>query len=55
MGDCKLIILLIGTRQQLQKANLNDITEGDTVVEAKSVLQNLGAWFDCNLDNCHPT
>ena len=42
--------MLIGTRQQLQKVNLNDITVGDTVVEAKSVVRNLGSWFDCNLD-----
>ena len=38
------------TRQQLQKVNLNDITVGDTVVEAKSVVRNLGSWFDRNLD-----
>ena len=37
-------------RQQSQKVNLNDITVGDTVVEAKSVAQNLGSWFDRNLD-----
>ena len=41
--------MLIGTRQQLQKVNLNDITAGDTVVEAKSVVRNLRSWFDCNL------
>ena len=42
--------MLIGTRQQLQKVNLNDITVGDTVVEAKSVVRNLGSRFDRNLD-----
>ena len=39
-----------GDRQQLQKVNLNDITVGDTVEEAKSVVRNLGSWFDRNLD-----
>ena len=29
--------MLIGSRQQLQKVNLNDITVGDTVIEATSV------------------
>ena len=32
------------------KVNLNDITVADTVVEAKSVVRNLGSWFDRNLD-----
>ena len=50
LNDDKTELLLIGTRQQLQKVNLNDITVGDTVVEAKSVVRNLGSWFDRNLD-----
>ena len=50
LNDDKTELVLIGNRQQLQKVNLNDITVGDTVVEAKSVVRNLGSWFDCNLD-----
>ena len=50
LNDDKTEMILIGTRQQLQKVNLNDITVGDTVVEAKSVVRNLGSWFDRNLD-----
>ena len=50
LNDDKTELVLLGTRQQLQKVNLNDITVGDTVVEAKSVVRNLGSWFDCNLD-----
>ena len=42
--------MLIGIRQQLQKVNLNDITIGDTVVKEKSVVRNLGSWFDHNLE-----
>ena len=50
LNDDKTELVLTGTRQQLQKVNLKDITVGDTVVEAKSVVRNLGSWFDCNLD-----
>ena len=49
-NDDKTELMLIGTRQQLKKVNLNDITVSDTVVEAKSVVRNLGSWFDHNLD-----
>ena len=52
LNDDKTELMLIGTRQQLHKVNLNDITvgESDTAVEAKSVVRNLGSWFDRNLD-----
>ena len=50
LNDDKTELMLIGTRQQLQKVNLNDITVGDTVVKAKSVVRNLGSWFDHNLE-----
>ena len=50
LNDDKTELMLIGTRQQLQKVNLNDITVGDTVVEAKSVVRNLGSKFHRNLD-----
>ena len=52
LNDDKTELMPIGTRQHLQKVNLNDITvgESDTVVEAKSVVRNLGSWFDRNLD-----
>ena len=49
-NDDKTELMLIGTRQQLKKVNWNDITVGDTVVEAKSVVRNLGSWFDHNLE-----
>ena len=51
LNDDKTELMLIGTRQQLQKVNLNNITVGDTIVEVKSVARNLGSWFDRNLDN----
>ena len=50
LNDDKTELMLIGTRQQSQKVSLNDITVGDTVVGAKSVVRNLGSWFDRNLD-----
>ena len=50
LNNDKTELMLLGTRQQLQKVNLNDITVGDTVVEAKSVARNLGSLLDRNLD-----
>ena len=50
LNDDKTELMLIGTRQQFQKVNLNDITIGDTIVEVKSVARHLGSWFDRNLD-----
>ena len=50
LNDDKTELMLIATRQQLQKVNLNGIIAGDTVVEVKSVVRNLGSWFDSNLD-----
>ena len=49
LNDDTTELMLIGTRQQLQKVNLNDIIVGDTVIDAKSVARNLGLWFDRNL------
>ena len=50
LNDDKTELMLIGTRQQLQKVNLNYITVGDTIVGVKSVARNLRSWFDRNLD-----
>ena len=50
LNDDKTELMFIGTRQQLQKVNLNAITVGYTVAEAKSVVPNLGSRLDCNLD-----
>ena len=49
LNDDKTELMLIGTRQQLQKY-LNDIIVSVTNVEVKSVARNLGLWFDRNLD-----
>ena len=50
LNDDKTELMLIGTRQQLKKVNLNSITVGNTTIEAKSVMRNLGSWFDRHLD-----
>ena len=39
LNDKKTEQMLIGTRQQLEKVDLNDITVGYSVVEAKSVMR----------------
>ena len=47
-------IMLIGTRQQLNKVNLDTLTVGDTSVSTANEARNLGVWFDSQLNfNAH--
>ena len=41
--------LLLGTKQQLAKVDINSITVGESVVNTKPVVRNLGFWFDSQL------
>ena len=41
--------LLLGTKQQLAKVDINSITVGGSVVNTKPVVRNLGSWFDSQL------
>ena len=41
LNDDKTELMLVGTKQQSEEVNLNDITVGDKVVEVKSVARNL--------------
>ena len=43
------VLLLVGTRQQLQKVNINAITVGSSRVTPCTSVRNLGAWFDSQL------
>ena len=48
--------MLIGTRQQLSKVNLDALTVGDTSVAIVNKARNLGDWFDSQLNfNVHIT
>ena len=46
LNDDKTEFLIIGTRQQLAKVNINCIRVGSTDVCPVTVARNLGLWFD---------
>ena len=49
LNDDKTEFLLLGTKQQLAKVDINSITVGGSVVNTKPVVRNLGSWFDSQL------
>ena len=49
LNDGKTEFLLLGTKQQLAKVDINSITVGESVVNTKPVVRNLGFWFDSQL------
>ena len=49
LNDDKTEFLLLGTKQQLAKVDTNSITVGESVVNTKPVVRNLGSWFDSQL------
>ena len=49
LNDDKTEFLLLGTKQQLAKFDINSITVGESVVNTKPVVRNLGSWFDSQL------
>ena len=47
----KTEFLLIGTKRQLEKVNITTLRLGDTTItQSPSAVQNLGAWFDTQLN-----
>ena len=54
LNDDKTEFLIIGTRQQLAKVNINCIRVGSTDVCPVTVARNLGLWFDEQLTMSHP-
>ena len=46
MNDGKTEIVLLGTRQQLQKINQPPICIGDSIVSPVESVKDLGTWFD---------
>ena len=46
LNDDKTEFLLLGTKQQL---DINSTTVGESVVNTKRVVRNLGSWFDSQL------
>ena len=49
LNDDKTEFLLLGTKQQLAKVDINSITFGESVVNTKPVVRNLGSWLILNL------
>ena len=49
LNDDKTEFLLLGTKQQLAKVDINSIIVGESVVNTKPVVRNLGPWFDSQL------
>ena len=52
LNDDKTEFLIIGTRQQLAKVNINCIRVGLTDVCPVTVARNLGLWFDMSSSLC---
>ena len=54
LSDDKTEFLMIGTKQQLAKVNIDHILIGDCVIRPKEVVKNLGTWLDSTLSmNSH--
>ena len=50
LNDDKTEFMLIGTKQQLSKVNIDSLTVGSIDVAPVTVARNLGTWFDSNLN-----
>ena len=46
LNDDKTEFLILGTRQQLAKVNIDNIKVGSAKVSPVSAVRNLGSWFD---------
>ena len=49
LNDNKTEFFFLGTKQQLAKVDINNITVGESVVNTKPAVRNLGSWFDSQL------
>ena len=49
LNDDKTEFLLLGTKQQLVKVDINSTTVGECVVKTKRVVRNLGSLFDSHI------
>ena len=50
LNDDKTELMLIGTKLQLSKVNIDSLTVGGNDVAPVTVSRNLGAWFYSNLN-----
>ena len=49
LNDEKTEFIVIGTRQQLVKVNIDSLCVGHTAILSSSEVRNLGGWFDNQL------
>ena len=49
LNEEKTEFLVIGTRQQLDKVSLDEMTIGHTKVKTTTTAKSLGVWFDRNM------
>ena len=41
--------MIIGTRKQLAKVNIDGLSVGESIIAHVTSVKNLGSWFDRNL------
>ena len=49
LNDDKTEFIIIGTRQQLAKVNIESMRVGDSTTTPANEVKNLGTWFDRQL------
>ena len=49
MNDNKTEFMIIGTKKQLTKVNIDGLTVGENSIVPVTSVRNLGSWFDQNL------
>ena len=49
INDSKTEFIIIGSKQQLSKININEIRVGESTIEPVEVVQSLGMWFDSHM------
>ena len=49
LNDNKTELMIIGTREQLAKVNVDGLSVGESIIAPVTSVGNLGSWFDQNL------
>ena len=49
LNDNKTEFMIIGTRKQLAKMNIDGLSVGESITAPVASVRNLGSWFDQNL------
>ena len=49
INDSKTECIIIGSKKQLSKINVNEITVGESTIQPVEVVQSIGMWFDSHM------